>query len=244
VIGVWVHHLCNTGRRRIKPLFQFNKPECFRFEIFFWMEKVLLVGFTEIIGTNFLGDSSGIAQWLLNLSVTLGFLVMIAVYQPSLEPRYNFGNIMMHVVIIYFYVVSLLLNPRVNIHDSAVDSIKMIDGSLVVAQLTLLAYLIWVSFEKLVDMYEKAKLQVTAEREAEEVIRDHLEYFDQLRKHFDDDLAITLTRMHHKVRNRSITPTFNVKMTISPRQARDKHRESTQKRDRFSLAGWLGSSHL
>ena len=123
MIGVWVHHLCNTGRRRIKPLFQFNKPECFRFEIFFWMEKVLLVGFTEIIGTNFLGDSSGIAQWLLNLSVTLGFLVMIAVYQPSLEPRYNFGNIMMHVVIIYFYVVSLLLNPRVNIRDSAVDSI-------------------------------------------------------------------------------------------------------------------------
>jgi len=181
-----------------KPMFQFNKASCYKFEIYFWVEKVLLVGFTEMLGTEILGDSTGIIQWLLNLSVTLTFLVIVAVYRPSLEPRYNMGNILMHLVIIYFYVMSMMLNPRVNIHDSAIDRIEFIDYSLVWTQFLLLLYLIWVSFEKLKDMHEKAKVQVVAEREAEAIIKDHLVYFQQLRMHFDDGIAMSLTKMHHK----------------------------------------------
>jgi len=85
-----------------KPIFQFYKPECFRFEMYFWMEKVLLVGFTEMFGSEIAQDSTGITQWLLNMTVTLGYLVLIAVYLPSKEPRYNVGNIAMHIIIIYF----------------------------------------------------------------------------------------------------------------------------------------------
>eukprot|EP01043_Picozoa_sp_COSAG02_P046779 COSAG02_NODE_4411_length_5386_cov_8.551352_1_plen_1421_part_00 len=180
-----------------KPLFQFYRPECFKFEIYFWMEKVMLVGFTEMFGSEIARDSTGLTQWLLNVTVTLGYLVLIAVYLPSKEPRYNVGNICMHIIILYFYIVSLLLNPRVNMKDSALNNLNVIDTSLVVTQLGLVFYLLLVSFWKMQQLWVQAKEQVHAEREAEERIEEHVTYFEKLRLHFSDEVAHSLTRMHY-----------------------------------------------
>jgi hypothetical protein len=181
-----------------KPLFQFYKPECFKFEMYFWMEKVALVGFTEMFGSEIARDSTGLTQWLLNITITLGYLVLIAVYLPSKEPRYNVGNILMHIIIIYFYIVSLLLNPRVNMQDSALNNLNVIDASLVVTQLGLVLFLLLVSFWKMQQLWVQAKQQVKAEREAEERIEEHVTYFEQLRLHFSDEVAQSLTHMHHQ----------------------------------------------
>ena len=180
-----------------KPIFQFYKPECFRFEIYFWMEKVLLVGFTEMFGSEIAGDSTGITQWLLNMTITLSYLVLIAIYLPSKEPRYNVGNILMHIIIVYFYIVSLLLNPRLNMQDSALDNLNVIDASLVLTQLGLVFFLLLVSFWKMQQLWVQANEQVHAEREAEERIQEHVTYFEKLRLHFSDEVALALTRMHH-----------------------------------------------
>jgi len=179
-----------------KPLFQFFKPECYRFEVYFWMEKVLLVGFTEMFG-NWVGDSTGITQWMLNMAVTLFYLLLVTKYTPMKTPQYNSGYLLMHVLIIYFYTISLLLNPRVNLQDSAVDNIEWIDRSLVVFQCALLIFLLVVSFLKLDELWKQAKAQVLAERQAEELVEEHVEYFEQLRVHFSDSVAIALTNAHH-----------------------------------------------
>jgi hypothetical protein len=100
--------------------FQFYKSDCHKFEVCktlsvdlvgiananvagtdFMVEKVLLVGFTQMFG-ELVSDSTGLSQWLMNMTVTIFFLVLVAVRMPSTEPRYNAGNIAMHVLVIYF----------------------------------------------------------------------------------------------------------------------------------------------
>ena len=205
-----------------KPLFQFNKPNCYMFEIFFWIEKVLLVGFTELLASS-IQDNTGIAQWLLNVSFTLFFLVLIAKYEPQLEPRYNTGQVLMHVFIICFFIVSLLLNPRLDIKDSAVDNLEIVDNCLIASQIMLVLYLVLVSFEKMAQLWEQAKAQVEAELKAEQLIKDHIKdtigpcdhgchphpcghndlqtelmmkHFNSVRLNFSDNVAIMVTKFN------------------------------------------------
>lgn len=159
------------------------------------MEKVALVGFTEMIG-RFVGDSTGITQWLLNMFTTLSFLILIAMYLPTTTPQYNAAYLIMHVIIIYFYIISLLLNPRVNLQDSAINNIEWIDASLVVTQCGLLMFMLFVSFVKVRDLWEQAKVQVAAERAAEALMKEKTQHFQQLRRHFSDEVATVLTRVH------------------------------------------------
>ncbi len=159
-------------------------------------DPVMQVGFTELFGSA-IGDATGITQWLLNMFVTLVYLLLITKYSPAAEPRYNFGNMMMHILIVYFYIISLLLNPRVNLQDSAVDNVKWIDTSLVLTQSALLIFLVLVSFQKLAQLWRQAKEQVRAERAAEQLVEEHVEHFEQLRLHFSDKVAIALTNAHH-----------------------------------------------
>ena len=146
---------------------------------------------------NVIGDSTGITQWMLNMLVTISYLLLIAKYSPSKTPQYNFGNLVMHVIIIYFYIISLLLNPRVNLQDSAVDNVDAIDASLVITQSVLCIFLLLVSFMKMSQLWGQAKAQVHAERAAEDLVQEHVEYFEQLRVHFSDQVAIALTNAHH-----------------------------------------------
>ena len=195
-----------------KPLFQFLKPQCYRFEVYFWIEKVLLVGFAELFAS-IVQDNTGIAQWFLNMTFTITYLVLVAKYEPCTEPRYNFGNILMHIMILYFFILTLLLNPRLDIKESAVANLKLIDISLVISQIVLVVYLVFVSFQKIARMWNDAKRQVAAEQLAEQRLKDHLTevhgsigaeealrlqlHFDQLRGHFSDNVAITVTKFHH-----------------------------------------------
>ena len=105
------------------------------------------------------------------------------------------------------YLVSLLLNPRVNLNQSALENLELLDASLVIGQVGLLLYLVCVSFWKAdqvserlyrqyscdnglakswtgIQLWVKAKEQVEGERRAEAAICDHLQYFNQLRRHF------------------------------------------------------------
>jgi hypothetical protein len=125
------------------------------------------------------------------------YLVVYAFYQPSKEPRYNVGGVLMHLIILYFYIVTLLLNPRLDMKGSFVNNMKAIDQSLVVSQVFLCLYLVLVSFWKLKQLWDQAHAQVQREREAEAIVEEHLKYFEQLRLHFSDPVAVMLTRMHH-----------------------------------------------
>eukprot|EP01046_Picozoa_sp_COSAG06_P040729 COSAG06_NODE_4957_length_3832_cov_14.437450_6_plen_74_part_00 len=52
---------------------------------------------------------------------TIAFTILIAMRMPSKEPRYNWGNLMMHVFILYFYFIGHLLSPRVVTENSAFE---------------------------------------------------------------------------------------------------------------------------
>eukprot|EP01046_Picozoa_sp_COSAG06_P009966 COSAG06_NODE_533_length_14542_cov_17.021325_10_plen_685_part_00 len=179
-----------------KSLFAAYKPDCFRFEMYFWIQKVLLVGFTEMAGS-VADDSTGITQWLLNLIVMVFYLLLATRYYPYTSDYENRGNIIMQVFIVYFYVVSLLLNPRVNLQDSAIDNIMWIDASLVATQCSLFLYFLHGSLQRLPSLWVAARSAVVAEQEAEALVEEHVQHFEHLRVYFSDPVAIALTNAHH-----------------------------------------------
>ena len=146
---------------------------------------------------NIIGDSTGITQWLLNMAVTLTFLSMIAHFTPSSTPQYNLSYFLMHVAIIYVYVVSLLLNPRLDLQQSAVNNLDVLDKSLVVSQVALFIFMCLVSFKKIKMLWPEARAQVHRERVAEARVKEHMVYFEKLRLYFSDSVAIALTNAHH-----------------------------------------------
>jgi hypothetical protein len=100
----------------LEPLHQFYRPECAYYEMYFWIEKVVLVGAAGLL------TRGSINQWLFNVTVTVCFTLLIAYGMPSKEPRYNIANIMVHCEILCFYIVGLLLNPRLNTTGTSFDT--------------------------------------------------------------------------------------------------------------------------
>jgi hypothetical protein len=128
---------------------------------------------------------------------------------PSKEPRYNWGNLMMHVFILYFYFIGHLLSPRVVIENSAFEDMRRIDVTMVGCQLLLCLYLVGVSLEKLQQLWEQAKVQVAAEHRANEaasasarrldLVTEASDHAESLGAHFPSsralrDLLATLER--------------------------------------------------
>lgn len=157
---------------------------------------------------NIVGDSSGITHFVLNGTCVVAFTVVVAVYMPSKEPRYNWGNLIMHVFILYFYFIAHLQSPRVEKGNSAFDDSEALDVTLVGCQVLLCLYLVFVSFEKVIEIWGQAKQQVAAEERAKAKanaqirrisMRDHTgasDHAENLSAHFPSDLSILLTRAH------------------------------------------------
>merc|ERR1712166_1612291 len=60
-------------------------------------------------------DKGSISQWLLNVMCIVVYMVVIAYRRPSKDERCNRANVFMHFIFLSFAIVSLLLNPRLNI---------------------------------------------------------------------------------------------------------------------------------
>jgi hypothetical protein len=73
-----------------KPLFQFYKPNCWLFEMYFMLEKVVLVGLMGFL------DRRGLFQAAMNMTVVMFFLLLIVRRMPSKMEEYNKGNIFSH----------------------------------------------------------------------------------------------------------------------------------------------------
>ena len=50
--------------------------------VYFWVEKVLLVGFIEIFTQEIVRDSTGLLQYMLNAGCTTAYAILIAMYMP------------------------------------------------------------------------------------------------------------------------------------------------------------------
>jgi hypothetical protein len=201
-----------------KALFQFFTPSCYRFEIYFWIEKVLLGGAIHAFATSVLDDSTGIAQFMLHAACAITFTILIAMRMPSKEPRYNWGNLVMHVFILCFYFIGHLLSPRVVTENSAFEDMWRIDVTMVGSQLFLCVYLLGVSFEKLQQLWNQAKVQVAAEHRAKEVAAassrrldtldvEASDHAESLGAHFPTDLSVLLARTHYSERWTATTDT-------------------------------------
>jgi predicted RNase H-like HicB family nuclease len=120
----------------------------------------------------------------------------------------------MHAIVLYFFVITLLLNPRLDVKESAVANLDRLDLTLVGSQIVLVLYLIYVSFQKIAEQWAQAKTQVKAEQLAQQALKHHIaaealvsgkpeeilqmqQHFDQLRHHFSVDVATRVTVFHH-----------------------------------------------
>ena len=182
-----------------RPIFMFYKHEAYRFEIYFWVEKGLLLVGSQFAGM-LLGDNTGIFQWFINMLVTLYFLVLVAYYQPSIETRFNHGNVLVHFGIVYTYMCSLLLNPRLLMQGSFIEQAggaEFLDVTLVVIQLALGAFLIWSAFRNWTSLWKQAREHVHTMMWFEAEVSDNVEYYEEMQRHFPPGVAMILTKMHH-----------------------------------------------
>jgi len=182
-----------------KPIFMFYHPEAYRFEIYFWVEKGFLLVVSQLLGM-LLNDTTGIFQWFINMLVAICFLVLVSYYQPSIESRFNVGNVMVHAGIVYVYMCSLLLNPRLALEGSFIEQAGghlFIDLSLVFSQLALGGYFIWTSVWGWTDLWKQSRAHVRTQLWFEGSVPDHVEYYEEMQRHFPAGVAMILTKMHH-----------------------------------------------
>jgi hypothetical protein len=146
-----------------RPLFQFYKPDCWLFEVYFMLEKVVLVGLMGFL------DRRGLMQAAVNMTVVLLFLLLIVRRMPSKTEEYNKGNIFSHINILAVYLASLMLNPAVTLDATTSVTEERILIVLLLLQALLLTYLVFISFGKLREIVRNAKAQVKLEKRGAEI---------------------------------------------------------------------------
>ena len=139
----------------LKPLFVYYRPGCQHWEIYFMVEKVLLVGLGSVL------YKYPSEQAILTFGVTIFALCGMCKSMPSRTPEYNNANIFSHVVIVstsfYAYI-------RKHQDPDDVDKTDYLQIMLVILQLLMTLMLIYISTTKLKAELHKARAEYEQER--------------------------------------------------------------------------------
>jgi hypothetical protein len=142
-----------AGIAYLRPLFQFFKPNCYMFEVFFMLEKFFMTGILVIVRTYlggfFLANCLGIMAAIL-------MLCAICKYRPSKTDPYNTGNIFSHAILI-FTLCSMVALKYPQLETPWLTPLA-VAGALLFLQLPFWAYLIRVSGKNLRNTYKQARI--------------------------------------------------------------------------------------
>eukprot|EP01052_Picozoa_sp_SAG31_P059386 SAG31_NODE_18693_length_626_cov_1.250474_1_plen_187_part_10 len=137
---------CFAGIAPLRPLFMFFKPNCYFFEVFFMVEKLILTGVVRAlrvyVGGFFVANT-------IALTVVIFVLCTVVKHRPSKTDPYNTANIFSHVSIICMLVSTSILNfPTAGTADDFITPFR-VGMFLAIIQMPFWAYLIVVSFRNL-----------------------------------------------------------------------------------------------
>jgi hypothetical protein len=152
----------------LRPLFIFMKADCYMWEVYFMLEKLLLVGLVSAlrvyIGGFFLVN-------LVSLAITITVLCCLVRARPSRTEPYNTANIVSHGLILVALLASAALK-----HPQPEDgwaSPEVVGLVLTALQVPFWLYLIKVSTGKLRLMCHQSRQEVGAQMRSERAVRDH-----------------------------------------------------------------------
>lgn len=129
------------------------------------MEKTILVGFMAFLGPNGRNDNSALQQ-IGNVLICVIFLCKICAARPSKTEQYNTAQILSHVVLLVTYLsVAVLQSPSLGSQGITETHIVV---AILVVQLTMAVYLIYVSTVKLFVFAREQKHQILLEMELED----------------------------------------------------------------------------
>jgi hypothetical protein len=152
-----------------RPLFGFYWPKSYLWEIWFMVQKVVLLGFISL-------TDAGIKQTLLSICVTMFFLCALVKSMPSKTMEYNYANIVSQTVILLTYLTGLYIQTQALSYmtkqrEKEVAKDNETFGILMLCvQGIMMLYLIWVSTFNLIcggGGIKEAALAVSKELKAE-----------------------------------------------------------------------------
>jgi hypothetical protein len=155
----------------LRPLFQFYKKDCYMWEVYFMLQKVVLVGLMGFL-------EGSVLQAPGNILITVIVLCALCRKMPSGTPDYNKANIVSQCVILITYISTMILKGEEGKSSSSIDPDKL-SVVLLFLQSVMFVYLFYLSLFKLVGMLGQSareaevELAIKAANEAKGTSRDN-----------------------------------------------------------------------
>jgi Ca2+-binding EF-hand superfamily protein len=137
-----------------KPLFQFYKPQCYLWEIYFMLQKVVLVGMMGIF-------EASMMQKMFQVVLSIVVVCAICKTMPSKTQQFNYANIVSQATIVVNFLATILLS----VGDTARVGVssKQIEYGISLGMQLMMMYLIYVIFAKVKEMVRVSSKEVRDE---------------------------------------------------------------------------------
>ena len=140
-----------AGIAPLRPLFIFFKPESYMFEIYFMIEKLLLIGLVSVMRVYINGF---FIVSTLSMLLTVGMLCLLVKHRPSKTDPYNVANIVSHILTLFSLLATIVMKfPQSGNQWLSPENLGIF---LALAQIPFWGYLIHVSFVNLRKMYHQS----------------------------------------------------------------------------------------
>lgn len=164
-LGLWLYSHRETVKRNpeyvtlvfLKPVFMFYKSDKYLFEIFAMFEKVLLIGLMSLWQTSTFQKATQVL-------ISTCSLTFIALNMPSKTQQYNYANLLSRILIVITFLSTIVLDTDL---DASGVTASQVDVLLLLTQLVMFVFLIYISTNKLLLMIRTSKAQVEAEIQLE-----------------------------------------------------------------------------
>ena len=144
----------------LRPMFIFYKSDCYLWEVYFMIQKVILVGFMGMIPRGALTN-------VVNVSVSIYMVTVLFKSRPSKTEEYNNANILSQIVILVTYMLaqysrSIEADLDKDAYQLLVNRQTLVLGSI---QGLMAAYLIYISTVKLRVFWTQQRDTIVKERQ-------------------------------------------------------------------------------
>lgn len=143
----------------LKPMFIFYKSDCYLWEVYFMIQKVILVGFMGVL-------SRGALTNVINVSVSVFMLTVLFKYRPSKTEEYNNANILSQTVILVTYMLAQYTRSIEADLDEDARQLLVTRQTLILGSIQglMAVYLIYISTVKLRAFWNQQREDIIKER--------------------------------------------------------------------------------
>ena len=137
-----------------KPLFQFYKPECYMWEIYFMLQKMILVGLMGVF-------QASLTQKMFQVVLSMVVICAVCYAMPSKTKQFNYANIISQASIVVNFLMTILLSQMDNnVAGLSADEIQYI---VIIGLQIMMLYLVFVIFEKTREIIAESSKEVRSE---------------------------------------------------------------------------------